>query len=201
MIRFLFAIIVLLIAETTMAKAKIVVLGDSISSGYGLEVGQGWVSLLQAKLLAEHDCCVIANESIGGDTSAGGLARLDPLLTKHKPNILIVELGGNDGLRGLPTTVLKQNLAEIIQRARQAGAKVFLLSMRIPPNYGKRYVDMFYKVYPQLAKELGVTSIPFILEDVALVKDLMQADGLHPNAKAQPIIADKVWQHLRPLLK
>ncbi|SJM91753.1 Esterase TesA [Crenothrix polyspora] len=200
MTRFLFAVFVLLLSETVIAKSNIVVLGDSVSSGYGLEAGQGWVSLVQEKLHAKHDCCNLINESIAGDTSAGGLARLEFILTTDKPNILIVELGGNDGLRGLPTTELKHNLGEIIQRAQQAGVKVLLLSMRIPPNYGKRYVDMFYAVYPQLSKELGVTTIPFILEDVALVKDLMQTDGLHPNAKAQPMIADKVWQHLQPLL-
>jgi acyl-CoA thioesterase-1 len=198
--RFLFAVLVLLLSETVIAKSNIVVLGDSVSSGYGLEAGQGWVFLVQEKLRAKNDCCSLINESIAGDTSVGGLARLEFILTTDKPNILIVELGGNDGLRGLPTTELKHNLGEIIQRAQQAGVKVLLLSMRIPPNYGKRYVDMFYAVYPQLSKELGVTTIPFILEDVALVKDLMQTDGLHPNAKAQPMIADKVWQHLQPLL-
>ncbi len=191
----------MLMTEAAIAKPKIVVLGDSISSGYGLELGQGWVALVQEKLRAQNDCCIIINESIAGDTGAGGLARIQPILTTHKPNILIVELGGNDGLRGLPTKELKQNLSEIIRHAQQAGAKVLLLSMRIPPNYGKRYVDMFYNVYPELSKELGVASIPFILEDVALIKDLMQNDGLHPNSQAQPMIADKVWQHLQPLLK
>lgn len=201
MSRFLFAVILLVMTEIALAKSNIVVLGDSISAGYGLEVGQGWVTLVQEKLSANNDCCTIINESISGDTSAGGLARLDPILATYKPKVLIVELGANDGLRGLPTTVLKQTLAEIIHRAQKIGAKVLLLSMRIPPNYGKRYIDMFYSVYPQLSKELDIVTVPFILEDVALVKDLMQADGLHPNAKAQPIIADKVWQHLQPLLK
>jgi acyl-CoA thioesterase I len=203
--RLFLALLFLLLTETSLAmslsKQNIVVLGDSISAGYGLEVGQGWVNLVQQKLLTENGCCKIINESISGDTSAGGLARLEPILANHKPKILILELGANDGLRGLPTSALKQTLAKIIHRAQQTGAKVLLLSMRIPPNYGKRYVDMFYGVYPQLAKEMGVTSIPFIMEDIALVKDLMQPDGLHPNAKAQPIIADKVWQHLQPLLK
>lgn len=196
----LFIVLVSLLSNTAMAKTTIVVLGDSISAAYGLEVGQGWVSLVQKKLAAASDCCVIKNESISGDTSAGGLARLGAILSNDKPNILIIELGANDGLRGLPPTLLKQNLANMIQQAKQAGAKVLLLSMRIPPNYGKRYVDMFYAVYPALAKEQGVISVPFIMQDVALVEDLMQADGLHPNAKAQPIIADKVWQYLQGLL-
>jgi acyl-CoA thioesterase-1 len=184
------------------ATAKsIVVLGDSISAGYGIEVSQGWVALLQKKLNEQSADATIHNESISGDTSAGGLARITPALTLHKPNIVIVELGANDGLRGLPPTLIKTNLAEIIHRAQQAGAKVLLLGMKIPPNYGKRYIDIFYAIYPQLAQELGIPYVPFIMEDVALAKDMMQPDGLHPNAKGQPAIADKVWPQLLPLLK
>lgn len=201
MFRFLIAVILLMMNQAAVAKSNIVVLGDSISAGYGLELGQGWVHLVQQKLLVANDCCTILNESISGDTSAGGLARLEAILTIQKPKILILELGANDGLRGLQTFVLKQTLAEIIRRSQKAGAKVLLLSMRIPPNYGKRYIDMFYGIYPQLSKELDVPMMPFLMEDVALVKDLMQPDGLHPNAKAQPIIADKVWHYLQPLLK
>jgi acyl-CoA thioesterase-1 len=201
MARFLFALIILMMTVTAAAKSNIVVLGDSLSAGYGLELGQGWVALVQKKLATNHSCCTIINESISGDTSAGGLERLDPILTTHKPKILLLELGANDGLRGLPPKLLKSNLTEIILRAKKTGAKVVLLSMLIPPNYGKRYVEMFHDVYPQLSKELGVPTIPFILQDVALAKDLMQPDGLHPNAQAQPLIADKVWQYLQPLLK
>ncbi|MGJ0492908.1 arylesterase [Methylobacter sp.] len=200
MIRFLFALIVSLMPITAMAKS-IVVLGDSISAGYGIEVKQGWVALLQEKLAQANSHYVIINASISGDTTAGGLARIDKLLDTHKPDVVLVELGANDGLRGLLPRLVKDNLAEITRRAQKAGAKVLLLSMRIPPNYGKRYTEMFYDVYPQLSKELGVPYMPFILEDVALVKELMQPDGLHPNAKAQPMIADKVWVNLQPLLK
>jgi acyl-CoA thioesterase-1 len=200
MIRFLFALIVSLMPITAMAKS-LVVLGDSISAGYGIEVKQGWVALLQEKLAQANSHYVIINASISGDTTAGGLARIDKLLDTHKPDVVLVELGANDGLRGLPPRLVKDNLAEITRRAQKAGAKVLLLSMRIPPNYGKRYTEMFYDVYPQLSKELGVPYMPFILEDVALVKELMQPDGLHPNAKAQPMIADKVWVNLQPLLK
>ena len=159
------------------------------------------MSLLQNRLVAEKSPCVISNDSISGDTSAGGLARINQVLALRKPDVVLVELGANDGLRGLPPNILKSNLAEIVRRAQKAGAKVLLLSMRIPPNYGKRYTELFYKIYPELASELKVTYVPFILEDVALVKELMQPDGLHPNLKAQPIIADKIWTHLRPLLK
>ncbi|MDP3878348.1 MAG: arylesterase [Methylobacter sp.] len=197
--RFLCATLMLLMSMTATAKS-IVVLGDSISAGYGIEVSEGWVALLQQKLDATGGDYVVHNTSISGDTTAGGLARLDQALT-YKPTVVIVELGANDGLRGLPPVEIKRNLAEIIQRAQQADAKVLLLSMKIPPNYGKRYVDLFYAIYPQLATELRLPYVPFIMEDVALSKDMMQLDGLHPNAKGQPVIADKVWQQLLPLLK
>ena len=180
---------------------SIVVLGDSLSAGYGIDVKQGWVNLLQQKFNQQHIDYVISNESISGDTSAGGLARIDQALARHKPAIVILELGANDGLRGLTPQVMKSNLTEMIQRSRKAGAKVLLLGMKIPPNYGKRYIEMFYNVYPQLAAELGVPLVPFLLEDVALNAELMQADGLHPNESGQPPIVEKVWPYLQPLLK
>ncbi len=195
-----FAAIGLLLFSTTLTARSIVVLGDSISAGYGMEVQQGWVALLQNKLNQQYSDITIINESISGDTSAGGLARIDKALQQYKPEILILELGANDGLQGLSPRMIKKNLAEIIQHAKASNAKVLLLSMRIPPNYGKRYTRMFYQLYPQLADSLSVSYVPFIMEDIALAKELMQADGLHPNAKAQLIIAEKVWQYLRPLL-
>jgi acyl-CoA thioesterase-1 len=201
MYKFLFAVIVIFLSMPTMAEPVIVVLGDSISAGYGIEVEQGWVALLQQKLLKTHSHYRISNASISGETTAGGLARLDPILTAQKPAILLLQLGANDGLRGLSPVEMKNNLAEITRRAQKAGAKVLLLGMKIPPNYGKRYVDLFYNVYPQLAKALAIPLVPFLLEDVALNNDLMQADGLHPNARAQPILADKVEPYLFPLLK
>ncbi|MGR8998757.1 MAG: arylesterase [Gammaproteobacteria bacterium] len=197
---FLVALIISLMSMTAMAKS-IVVLGDSISAGYGIEVDQGWVALLQKKLDKSKIDYKIINESISGDTSAGGLARIDRILDVYKPSILLIELGANDGLRGLTPLQMKDNLAEMTRRAQKAGAKVMLLGMKIPPNYGKRYVDMFYNVYPQLAKELDITFVPFILEEIALDKNLMQMDGLHPNAKAQPFVAGKIESYLFPLLK
>jgi acyl-CoA thioesterase-1 len=177
--RFLFAVIVLLMPISAIAKPIIVVLGDSISAGYGIEVEEGWVALLQKKLIETKNNYSIINASI----------------------IVLLQLGANDGLRGLSPVQMKSNLVEIVHRAQKAGAKVILLGMKIPPNYGKRYVDMFYNVYPQLAKELDIPMIPFLLEDVALDKDLMQTDGLHPNAKAQPILAEKIEPYLFPLLE
>lgn len=194
------AIVLGLMPAASMAKS-IVVLGDSISAGYGIDVGSAWVALLQQKFKQQHEDYVISNASISGDTTAGGLARIDQLLIKHKPSLVLLELGANDGLRGLSPQAMKSNLTEIIRRCQQAKVKVLLLGMKIPPNYGKRYIDMFYKVYPQLSDELNVPLVPFLLEEVALNPDMMQADGLHPNALGQPLIAQKVWQHLQPLLK
>lgn len=200
--RFLFAAIVSLMSMSVLANQPIiVVLGDSISAGYGIEVDEGWVALLRKKLIETNRNYNISNASISGDTSAGGLARIDQILTAQKPDIILLQLGANDGLRGLSPVQMKKNLAEIVRRAQKAGAKVILLGMKIPPNYGKRYVDMFYNVYPQLAKELDIPIVPFILEDIALNKDLMQADGLHPNAEAQPILVNKIEPYLFPLLK
>ncbi|TRW92771.1 arylesterase [Candidatus Methylobacter oryzae] len=200
MIKFVFAMIISLVSMAATAKS-IVVLGDSISAGYGIEVSQGWVALLQQKLNEKSLNYVINNESISGDTTAGGLARIDRALTLHKPDVVIIELGANDGLRGLSPALIKNNLAEIAYRSQRAGAKTLLLGMKIPPSYGKRYTDLFFNIYPQLAKELGIPYVPFIMEDVALNEDMMQADRVHPNAKGQPFIADKVWPQLLPLLK
>lgn len=199
LIRFIIVFVVSLSPMAAMSNT-IVVLGDSISAAYGIEIEQSWVSLLQNRLDETNKDYQIISESISGDTSAGGLARLNAVLSRHKPAILIIELGANDGMRGLSISIMKNNIAEIIRRSRKAGAEVLLLGMRIPPNYGKRYINMFYNVYKELSSELKITYIPFILEDVALIRELMQSDGLHPNAKAQPIIAEKVWLKLRPLL-
>ncbi len=200
MLRLLIACVISLISVSAMGKS-IVVLGDSISAAYGIDVGQGWVALVQNKLQEKHKDYIVANESISGDTSAGALARVDNVLSRHKPDIVIVELGANDGLRGLSPVILKENLGQIVLRSQKSDAKVLLLSMRIPPNYGKRYTDMFYNVYPQLSDELDIPYVPFILEDVALVKELMQQDGLHPNEKAQAMIVEKIWPHLEKLLE
>ena len=176
------------------------VLGDSLSAGYGMPIEKGWVNLLQQTLQKQNKPYRLINKSISGDTTAGGLGRIDQALVQYKPSIVIVELGANDGLRGMPPTLIKKNLRKIIQRIQQADTKVLLLSMRIPPNYGKRYTDMFYNNYQQLAEAMQIPLVPFIMQDIALAKDMMQKDRLHPNQKAQPIIAGKVWLHLEPLL-
>ncbi len=182
------------------SPATIVVYGDSISAAYGIGLDMGWVTYLQKKIQSEGYNYEINNESISGETSAGGVARIDGVLASTKPKVLILELGANDGLRGLSPLIMKQNLSIIINRAKKSGAKVLLVSMRIPPNYGSRYTELFYQTYPALAKTHEIPWVPFILNDIALNKKLMQGDGLHPRAETQPLIADKIWFYLQPML-
>jgi acyl-CoA thioesterase-1 len=200
MIKFFALLIMFISSASATAQPTLLVVGDSISAGYGIEAEQGWVALLQKKLLTERLNYQVVNASISGDTSAGGLARIDKALAQVKPQWVLLELGANDGLRGLSPKEMKSNLSEIIQHSQKAGAKVALLAMKLPPNYGKRYIEMFYQVYPELAAELKIALVPFILEDVALKKELMQADGLHPNAQGQPLIMEKIWHVLKKLL-
>ncbi len=176
------------------------VLGDSISASHGIETQQGWVNLLQKKLNTPKKNYQLRNESASGETTAGGLARIDQILNNYKPSVIILELGANDGLRGLSPKIMKTNLAKIIKRCQAQGVKVLLLGMRIPPNYGTRYTERFAEVYQQLKTELKVNLVPFILNEVALKKELMQQDGLHPNAKAQPLIMAQVYHYLKNLL-
>ena len=199
MFKFYFAILITLFS-TTIAAKSILVLGDSLSASYRMEMKDGWVNLIRQKIDQKNLPYSVFNESIPGDTTAGGLARVDKALIQHKPVLVLIELGANDGLRGLPPKRMKNNLKHIINRSQKVGAKVLLLAMQIPPNYGKRYTDMFDKVYPQLAKEMKVPIVPFMLKDIALNQELMQKDRLHPNEKAQPLIADKIWGYLEPML-
>jgi len=177
------------------------VLGDSISAGYGLDnPGRGWVGILSEKIKSVGKPWDIVNASISGEVSIGGLSRIDALLDKHKPGILILELGANDGLRGLQPSLMQANLNEIILRGKKSGAKIVLLGMRIPPNYGKRFNDLFEAVFPALAKQHGLAYVPFLLEGVGGNAKLMQPDGLHPNGDAQPVLSQLVWDKLEPLL-
>jgi len=197
-----FVLLAILTSIATVSSANtIVVLGDSISAAYNMPEEKGWVNLMQQTLSDNSYPHTIVNKSISGDTTAGGLARIDKALEQHKPNLVLIELGANDGLRGFPPILIKKNLRELIKRSKKAGAQVLLLSMRIPSNYGKRYTDLFYNNYPELAEEMEIPFVPFILEDIALAKDMFQADKLHPNQKAQPIIAKKIWGYLEPVLK
>lgn len=178
----------------------ILVVGDSLSAGFGLRPGEGWVSLLKARLDEEGYPHRVVNASISGDTTEGALARLPRALEIHAPGVVVIELGGNDGLRGIPLEVMRSNLAEMIRLSRAKGARVLLLGMHLPPNYGPAYTGRFHQVFVDLAKSKEVPLVDFFLEDIALNGDLMQADGIHPNAEAQPRMLENVWPRLAPLL-
>ena len=179
---------------------RLLVLGDSLSAAYGIEVQQGWVSLLEQRVAAKYPHKVI-NASVSGETTGGGLARLPALLEQHKPDLVIVELGGNDGLRGYPLNAMKQQLARIIETSRAAGAEVLLVGMQIPPNYGPRYTIQFRDTYTELAQQYDLPLVEFLLAEVALNAKLMQKDGIHPTAEAQEQILNNVWPVLQPLLE
>jgi acyl-CoA thioesterase I len=199
----LFALFVLMVA-TASAKAEapvILVFGDSISAGYGLaHVEQGWVELLKTRLKAQGYGYQVVNASVSGETTAGGLARLPRALNLHRPKILILELGANDGLRGLPIPQMRENLTRMVEQASAAGAKTLLLGMRMPPNYGPEYTEQFRLVFSDLAREKRLPLVPFLLSNIALSEKLMQDDNLHPNVLGQPVLLDNVWPSLQPLL-
>ena len=191
----------LLVLSCSAHATTILVLGDSLSAGYGLDPGQGWVDLLAQRLHARRLPYTVVNASISGETSAGGLARLDAALDEAHPALLLLELGVNDGLRGLSLQDLRRNLEAIVRRAQARHIRVVLIGMRLPPNYGSRYGDAFQRIYTDLAARLHLPLVPFLLAKVALDRSLMQADQLHPTAAAQPQILDTVWPTLAPLLR
>ncbi len=179
----------------------ILVLGDSLSAGYGIPVEKGWVSLLQRRLVERGFPYRVVNASISGDTTSGGLSRLPAALELHRPAIVVLELGANDGLRGQPPMAMSRNLSRMIERSQQAGARVLLAEMRIPPNYGPLYAQKFQATFGELAQHYTIPLIPFLLDGVAGNPALIQDDGLHPRAEAQPRILDNVWAVLEPELK
>nr|WP_313077663.1 arylesterase [Melaminivora sp.] len=182
----------------------ILVVGDSLSAEYGLARGTGWVTLLEQRLDAERIGARVINASISGDTTAGGLARLPALLQSHRPTHVIVELGGNDALRGLPLVGTERNLSQIVQLAQQAGTRVLLVGMQIPPNFGADYARRFSAVFETVARQRKAALVPFFLQGVADGPDptrLFQPDRIHPTAQAQPLMLDNVWPHLQPLLR
>lgn len=183
------------------ASSKILVLGDSLSGAYGIDNDSGWVTLLQQKLQSEGYGYQVVNASVSGDTTRTGLGRIDSALSVHHPSIVIIALGGNDGLRGLPFSEIEASLASIIERTRQAGAEVLLVGVRLPPNYGSAYVDKFIAIYPELAERYDIALVPRVLEGVAGHAELMQQDGIHPTAEAQPKVMLNIWQGLQPILK
>ncbi|WP_162123203.1 arylesterase [Pseudoxanthomonas taiwanensis] len=191
----------LLVPGLACAEGTVLVLGDSLSAAHNIPAGQGWVSLLEQRLRRElRDPPAVVNASISGETSAGALARLPDLLRKHRPTVVVIALGGNDALRGLPPAQLRGNLERMATLSRQAGARVLLLGIDVPPNYGPAYRERLRRTYAEVAQAQGAALVPFMLEGVALEPGMMQADGLHPTAAAQPRVLDNVWPALRPLL-
>jgi acyl-CoA thioesterase-1 len=190
----------LLLCGPSAFAGTLLVVGDSISVGFGLDTQGGWVALLQERLKQEGFDHQVVNASISGDTSSGGVARLPALLAEHQPQWVIVELGGNDGLRGQSLAQLQQNLAEMAAKSQEVGAKVLILGMKLPPNYGQRYTTAFADVFPKVASEMSTALVPFLLEGSAGMPGMTQADGIHPTAAAQPILLDNVWPTLKPLL-
>ncbi len=194
-------ICLLVLGSFTQAQAAtVLVVGDSISAAFGLETQEGWVALLEERLLEHNPEFKVVNASISGETTGGGLARFPQLLSQHQPDYVIIELGGNDGLRGLSLTQMSSNLTGMVQQAKQQGAVVLLLGMRLPGNYGQRYTEAFYNVYQQIAERENVAIVDFFLAGVGGEEGMMQADGVHPTQMAQPLLLDNAWQRLAPLL-
>lgn len=203
LIIYLLSVVVLAATPARLRAADaptILVFGDSLSAGYGIDPARGWVSLLEAKLRTAGYSHRVVNASISGETTAGGLARLPRALQVNRPALVILELGGNDGLRALPITAMRDNLARMIRLCKESRAQVLLLGIRMPANYGPRFTSEFAAVYSGLARETGVPTVPFLLEGVATQAGLMQADGIHPNEQGQPVMLANVWPVLQKTL-
>jgi len=199
--RFLILVALLTITGSHAADVPtVLIFGDSLSAGYGIEADQSWATLLQSRLREQGYEHRVVNASISGETTEGGAERIGPALENFAPELLILELGGNDGLRGFPPQRTRENLEKIITASRAAGAEVVLLGIRIPSNYGPRYTQAFESVFRETADTLGVPWIEFFMDGIALDKELMQADGIHPNAKAQPRLLDNAWPAIREAL-
>lgn len=196
----LLAILLFIVACYAQA-GTVLVLGDSLSAGYGLTAGEGWVALLQQRLDQRGLAHQVVNASISGDTTAAGLARIDAVLDQHRPDWLLLELGANDGLRGLSLAAMRDNLDRMVMRASRRGIKVVIIGMQIPPNYGRAYTEQFAAIYRDLAQRHRLPLVPFLMEKVALDPALIQEDQMHPNAVAQPLLLDTVWPVLEPLLR
>ncbi|MGB1175036.1 MAG: arylesterase [Luminiphilus sp.] len=197
-----FMLVALVLANSASAEPPptVLVIGDSLSAAYGMDMEQGWVHLLSEKLSDQSPGATVVNASISGDTTGGGAQRLPPLLEQHEPSVVIIELGGNDGLRAYPIKQMRANLAKMTQASLEQGAKVLLLAAEAPPNLGRRYTTLFRESYSQLANDENVVALPFIVESIFLSSDLMQSDRTHPNATAQPLLLDVVWPTLTSLI-
>jgi acyl-CoA thioesterase-1 len=174
-------------------QPKILIFGDSLSAAYGIGEDEGWVTLLADRLAQENSELEVVNGSVSGETTTGGRARLPSLLQRYKPAFVLIELGGNDGLRGLPLSLMRENLTDMIQLSQKSGATVMIAGMQIPPNYGPRYTEPFFAQYAELAEEFDLYLIPFLIDGIPQQPELMQADGIHPKAEAQSMILDNFW--------
>ncbi|MBO9357152.1 arylesterase [Bordetella petrii] len=183
------------------AARTLLVVGDSLSAEYGLARGTGWVPLLARRMSEQYPNYQVVNASISGDTTSGGVTRLPALLERHKPAVVILELGSNDALRGLSLQMTEQNLRDMARRSRQAGARVLIVGMQIPPNYGRDYTQRFAALFPAVARAEQAGLVPFLMEGMATDRALFQADGIHPNEQAQPALLENVWAALRPILE
>jgi acyl-CoA thioesterase-1 len=191
---------ILLALPAVAAEKRVLVFGDSLSAGFGIAIKDSWPSLLGQRLKEQGSGFTIANASISGETTAGGRTRFGAALSQFKPKVVILALGANDGLRGLPVSAMKDNLQTMVKQAKQQGARVLLVGMRLPPNYGPRYTEDFEAAFRDLARSEKAALLPFLLEPIALEGNAYQADGLHPTAASQPRIADHIWAALKPLL-
>ena len=198
---FLALFVSILIPTAFASPPQILVLGDSLSAGYGVPLGRGWVDLLQQRLRERGYPHAVFNASVSGDTTAGGVTRLPSLLEQRKPQVVIIELGANDGLRGFGFDQIRANLQRLIQLARASGSQVLLVGVRLPPNYGAAYVERFQAIFRELSNQEQIALVPYLLAGVAEDWDLMQTDGLHPSAEAQPQLLENVWPHLEPLVQ
>ncbi|HET7370089.1 MAG TPA: arylesterase [Gammaproteobacteria bacterium] len=199
--KFLLVLVLVVPAAQSAARQTILVVGDSLSAAHGIPAEAGWVSLLSKRLEQQGYDYRVVNASISGDTTSGGLARLPAALDRYQPAIVVLELGGNDGLRGQPVSTMRSNLHRMIELSQQAGARVLLVGVRMPPNYGPVYARQFHQVYRQLADKMDVALVPKILAGIAAHPDLMQADRIHPVAAAEPKVLDNIWPVLEPLLR
>ncbi len=200
-LKFLFTLILLCSATLGQTAPNILLIGDSLSAAYGMDRKAGWVALLQQHLDQQGYAHQVINASISGETSAGGLSRLDTLLAQQHPEIVVIALGANDGLRGLSLSVLSNNLRQMVKRSQQHGAKVLLIGMRLPPNYGARYNDAFYQTYALLAQQLDIALVPFLLTGIAEKNENFQVDRLHPKASVQPQLLENVWPILQRIVE
>ncbi len=197
----LFALLMLAAAPAAAQPRNLLVWGDSLSAAYGMREEQGWVRLLSGRIEREFPSYQVVNGSVSGETTTGGLERLPAMLAEFRPELVILELGGNDGLRGIPVAAIRSNLAGMIRLIKASGGRVLLAGIRIPPNYGPRYTEPFHENYFSLAEEFELPLLPFLIEGIPQNPELMQDDGIHPTAAAQPLILDNIWTALEPMLR